>query len=186
MTRNNLGQFTRSLWSKIVSTFKFTVWFVSLLFTKQGAKQILWVVGLGLAVTFVFVQIEVSGWDTAIDLTSQLFYHEAQTVTIEVPHKYTTNNLEHIVAKVQILESSGGVNDGCKKQGLVNGYGYRQNSKSFKCYDNKTEVKAVVTDWFKTKLVDEKLSLAAALCLYNSGRKVTTCDYYKNYLKLSS
>ena len=95
-------------------------------------------------------------------------------------------DIDKVVSVVHKLESSGGVNDGCKRKGGVNGYGYRQNSNSFKCYDNATEVRAIVTHWFTQKIVNEHLSLAQALCLYNQGLKVNDCPYFQNYKKLSN
>lgn len=90
MTRNNIGQFTRSFWSKIVSTFKFTIWFIKLIFSKDGLKQIIWVLGLSLAVAFLLIQIMLTGWNQAVDLTTKLFDKPISDLSINVPHAQET------------------------------------------------------------------------------------------------
>src|SRR5690348_4227672 len=43
-------------------------------------------------------------------------------------------NVGAIADKIYQLESSGGKNDGCRKLGLYNGYGFRQNTSEWMCY----------------------------------------------------
>lgn len=72
-----------------------------------------------------------------------------------------------ILWRVYALESSRGQNDGCKKQGKFNGFGFRQNSREFACYDHFEEVVYHVDNWFEEKL--QTYDLATALCGYNLG-----------------
>lgn len=92
--------------------------------------------------------------------------------------------LEQLVAKVHILESSAGKNDGCKTKGLgYNGYGYRQNNREWKCFKSYDEVKGYVKALFAERI--PQMGLSTALCYYNTGVKTSNCDYYNNYLKLN-
>lgn len=92
--RNNLGQFTRSGFAKIVSTFKFIFWFIRFLFTKDGAMQIIWVLGLGVAVTVCLIQIESTAWTQAINVGTKFFYKDPIITQVTVPHaQETINNL---------------------------------------------------------------------------------------------
>lgn len=91
---------------------------------------------------------------------------------------------EDLADRIFQLESSSGRNDGCKREGLVNGYGYRQNSRSRKCYDNQTEVRNIVIGWFK-KHLESGMDLATTVCYYNTGYKINTCNYYNNYININ-
>ena len=147
----------------------------------------------GIGVTWLGGQVRMSVLPESMYQNS--FAHQAT----EIAYQSLANNqfdIDYIVSVVHQLESSGGINDRCKKHGLVNGYGYRQNKRSFKCYDNAEEVKAIVATWFSQKLIDEKLPLPIALCGYNLGFRhphLQECanqsdryPYYQNYLKISS
>ncbi len=90
MTRNNLGQFSRSVWAKIKSTIKFTFWFLGFLFTKEGLKQTLWVLGLALTTAFLLLQFELQSWHTAVDFTTQLFNKPVEDVSVNIPHAQDT------------------------------------------------------------------------------------------------
>lgn len=114
---------------------------------------------------------KVSAWFTPNYSVVQVYPPEAEM------------DYEELADKIFQLESSSGRNDGCKKQGLVNGYGYRQNTRSFKCYDNQVEVRNIVIGWFRNHL-ENGMDIATALCYYNTGHKVNDCNYYKNYQKL--
>lgn len=90
--------------------------------------------------------------------------------------------LQDIVYKVYRLESSAGVNDGCRAKGLFNGYGYRQNKREWKCFGSHEEVTKYVTDLFAERI--PKMGLSTALCYYQSGYKVADCEYYQKFLAL--
>lgn len=78
---------------------------------------------------------------------------------------------------IYTLESSQGKNDGCKRDGKFNGFGFRQNSREFKCYDTFQEVVTEVDNWLTEK---EKLSY----CVYNEGVARTDCPYAQTAMKL--
>lgn len=98
----------------------------------------------------------------------------------------------HILWRIYTLESSQGKRDGCKKQGKVNGFGYRQNAREHVCFDYFEEVAYYVDIWLEEKLKDH--DLATALCGYNLGfqsENLPKCvaqdpryPYWKNYLSL--
>ncbi len=83
--------------------------------------------------------------------------------------------LTEIIAKVYILESSGGKNVNCP-QGKYNGFGYRQNKSEWVCYDTQEEVFDLVGMWFSNKL-EKGYSLNEALCYYQSGVRSDSCIY---------
>ena len=97
-----------------------------------------------------------------------------------------------ILWKVYTLESSKGARDGCKSQGKVNGFGYRQNARERVCYDYFEEVAYHVDVWFEEKL--KTYDLATALCGYNLGfqsenlkkciNKSAEYPYYRNFESL--
>lgn len=88
-----------------------------------------------------------------------------------------------IVTAIHGLESTWGKNDGCKRKGLVNGYGYRQNSREFKCFETDAEVQALVVAWVEDKRA-KGMSDAELLCYYNTGKATSDCTYYQHYLAL--
>lgn len=94
------------------------------------------------------------------------------------------NQAKHkdIVAKIYTLESSQGTQDGCKDQGKVNGFGYRQNDFEWICFDTFAEVVQHVDNWFDTQL--QSKNLAEALCYYNTGKVEENCKYYQKFLSL--
>ena len=90
-----------------------------------------------------------------------------------------------ILKVVRMLESTGGVNDGCEEDGLVNGFGYRQNSSEFRCYKDFRSVAKKVDDWFTERLDYNNNHLPEALCYYNKGiAGQMTCDYSQGFLGL--
>lgn len=93
-----------------------------------------------------------------------------------------SNQIEKIVDKVYILESSGGKNDSCKQKGKFNGFGYAQSTFSWVCYDSHEEVRNLVEKWFEKHL--ETKTLAQSLCYYNQGIPSGDCGYYKKFLAL--
>lgn len=81
-----------------------------------------------------------------------------------------------ILKKVYKLESSSGKNDGCKEKGLFNGFGYGQNNIYWNCFESFEIVVTKVNNWFADKL-DKGYTVSEALCYYNLGKRLETCDY---------
>lgn len=50
-------------------------------------KLIVIYLAAGISLAYLFVGFEIQGWQTAVDLISQAFYHESQTISVTVPHK---------------------------------------------------------------------------------------------------
>jgi len=101
---------------------------------------------------------------------------EGRSLTASLP-------IQEIVNKVKIKESSSGLKDGCKRYGKVNGYGYRQNSKEWICYESESEVRGYVADLFEERL--KEMSLEESLCMYNRGIKTKDCPYAKEVLSIN-
>lgn len=91
-------------------------------------------------------------------------------------------NLGAIADKIYTLESSGGKNDSCKNLGLVNGYGWRQNTFEWQCYSTHEEVRGYVIDWLTRHIKNGDIE--SALCMYNRGIDEKSCTYSMNYLTL--
>lgn len=88
-----------------------------------------------------------------------------------------------ILRGVYMLESTKGQNDGCKEDGLINGFGFRQNSSEFRCYRDFSSVVSKVDNWFSTRLSENNNNVAEALCFYNKGiANLNSCDYSQNFL----
>jgi len=87
-----------------------------------------------------------------------------------------------IADRIYQLESSSGKNDGCRKLGLYNGYGFRQNQFEWKCYSSAEQVRNLVIDWLETNIKDGNIE--KALCLYNRGIDQTQCSYAIKYNSL--
>ena len=104
--------------------------------------------------------------------------------TAELNLSARPSGISEIVDKVYILESSGGKNDDCKQQGLVNGYGFRINKFEHHCYQTKAEVEKEVAAWF-TKNLQNK-TLAESLCYYQSGIITRDCEYARKFERLNS
>ena len=87
--------------------------------------------------------------------------------------------------KIRILESSGGKNDNCLRQGKINGYGYIPGI----CYNTHDQVRELVIKWFDKKL--KQYNLATAVCGYNLGfrsqylekcvKKSADYPYWRNF-----
>jgi ATP-dependent Clp protease ATP-binding subunit ClpA len=93
------------------------------------------------------------------------------------------SEVEKIADTIFTLESSKGVNDGCVRKGLgFNGYGFRQNSREWKCFESRDEVRDLVNDWIKDK---QKKGMATdeMLCWYNTGLHTSSC-WYSDQAKL--
>jgi len=80
-----------------------------------------------------------------------------------------------------ILESSGGKYVNCPA-GTYNGYGYRQNKREWKCFPTQAEVVGYVKELMAERI--KSMGLPTALCYYQSGHKVSNCEYYRKFLKL--
>lgn len=91
---------------------------------------------------------------------------------------------DQLVNGIYQLESSGGLQDGCKRQGMVNGYGFRQNKSEFKCFNSVSEVRKLVENWIEDKQ-NKGWSVAEQACYYNLGLRVSDCPYYQNYLRIT-
>ena len=91
-------------------------------------------------------------------------------------------DLGKIADKIYTLESSNGKNDSCRNLGKFNGYGYRQNSAEWICYDSHEEVRQLVINWLTKHIKNGDIE--NALCMYNQGKDLKSCTYSMNYLTL--
>ena len=93
------------------------------------------------------------------------------------------DDVETIVSKIHILESSQGKNNfrKCKSQGLYNEYGFGTYGKNYKCFP-KGKDREAVKDWFEDKL--ETKTVSQAVCLYNEGKSKKDCPYYRDFLSI--
>lgn len=66
----------------------------------------------------------------------------------------------------------------CAGRGMTNEYGYDPQDDF--CFPDQQTAEATVEKWFSEHL--EKMSLAQALCTYNTGQALTDCQYYQDYL----
>ena len=91
--------------------------------------------------------------------------------------------LAPVIKSIYMLESTSGKNDGCKDEGKVNGFGYRQNSRENKCYDSLEEVADKVNEWFEERMSGNGNNLIEAVCYYNTGIEYqSSCgDYSENF-----
>jgi hypothetical protein len=91
-------------------------------------------------------------------------------------------DIGEIVDKIYTLESSDGKNDSCNKIGKFNGYGYRQNTSEWICYNSHEEVRELVINWVLSHL--KTMSIEQAMCHYNQGTVSDSCTYAVNYRSL--
>lgn len=184
--KNNVGGYSkksRGVWEKWGQKI---LWGFSLIF-------LLGVIGLwGLVFktineqqheTFIFILGEYGRGETVVSGLPSGLRSGSQGVSVDttIPGQTEgdrTIKIQDVVYRVYRLESSGGRNDSCRNRGLFNGYGYIPGQ----CYASHEEVTGLVTAWFEREI--PKKGLVGALCYYNTGRVLETCDYYKNYLKL--
>jgi hypothetical protein len=80
---------------------------------------------------------------------------------------------------IYMKESSSGKNDSCRDLGLYNGYGYRQNSFEWICYNSHEEARQHVIDWLTQNIKNGNIE--QALCKYNMGIDTQNCSYAINY-----
>jgi len=94
-----------------------------------------------------------------------------------------TDDVETIVSKIHILESSQGKHNypKCESKGLFNEYGFGTYGKNYKCFQKGMDREAV-KDWFEDKLATKTVS--QAVCLYNEGASKKDCRYYREYLSI--
>lgn len=87
------------------------------------------------------------------------------------------------IKSIYMLESTKGQKDGCKDEGKFNGYGYRQNSSEWKCYDSFAEVTEKVNEWLEDRLSTNGKDIIEAVCFYNKGiQGLRDCgDYSANF-----
>ena len=93
-----------------------------------------------------------------------------------------------ILKTVYFLESTSGQNDYCKEEGMVNGFGFRQNTHESKCYKNFEAVVLRVNDWFEERLGSNGNDLIEAVCYYNTGveGQLSCGDYSANFFSVIS
>jgi len=110
---------------------------------------------------------------------------DRQPIIIQEPQNcgLSEDNTEKIVDVIYRLESSGGRNDSCKKEGKFNGFGYGQYKGSYICFDSLEEVREKVKSWIEDKrekgMTDDEL-----LCYYNTGKVLNDCEYLKKFKKI--
>jgi hypothetical protein len=94
--------------------------------------------------------------------------------------------LAPVLHSIYMLESTEGKNDGCKEDGKVNGYGYRQNSSEHKCFDSFEKLTFYVNADFEKRLSENGNNLIEAVCYYNTGvPNQSTCgDYSENFMSV--
>jgi hypothetical protein len=134
---------------------------------------------------FYAIRVTESFWLQRLVVAYSPLVHKAQAKEAEKPKTYT---IDQVVDAVHILESSGGVKDGCLAKGKINGFGFAQHGSGdvWNCYKNYAQVRALVEQWFAEKV--PALGLSTALCYYNlgkvDGKYVNDCPYYRNFLKV--
>jgi hypothetical protein len=94
-------------------------------------------------------------------------------------------DVDDIVSKIMILESSGGKNNysQCTKIGKFNRYGYGiRGDGSYMCFKEGDDTDAV--ELWVNQHIAEDLTIGELLCHYNTGVITENCGYYNNYKKL--
>lgn len=137
---------------------------------------IAWLIAYKAAESFWLKTIVISAVDVHIK--------RAQAAELKPSEKPKAYTIPQIVDAVHILESSGGVKDGCIAKGKINGFGYAQtgSGKVWNCYKNYAEVRKLVEQWFTEKV--PALGLSTALCYYNTGHQEKDCTYYRHFLQV--
>lgn len=115
--------------------------------------------------------------------SSPLFVYQPVQGNVEA-HK-TLTDLDMIakskhpvtILKIYGLESSFGKNDGCKRDGKFNGFGFGQNKYVWNCFDSFQEVVDKVDAWLTTRDLEN-------YCLYNVGTRTPNCVYAQNMERL--
>jgi hypothetical protein len=171
----------RSKWLRIQR--KALAWLVVLLLVGIG-----WIVAYKFAEGWWMKQLVVSASPHVRLVKTAKAAELVEVKGVESVKATPTYSIKQIVDAVHILESSGGKNDGCKKKGLVNGYGYAQHDsrKVWNCYKTHAEVRSLVEKWFAARV--DSMGLPTALCYYNLGKVneklVDDCKYYQVFLEV--
>lgn len=66
----------------------------------------------------------------------------------------------------------------CRAKGMINEYGY--NAPNGFCFRDETTQDLTIHNWFYDNM--DKYGVAGALCRYNTGRALSDCQYYQDYL----
>jgi hypothetical protein len=98
-----------------------------------------------------------------------------ESVAVEEAPKID-EGVEDVADIIFALESSEGKNDGCRRYGKWNGYGFRQNSAEWACFGSREEVRGYVVDWIKDKQ-SRGMTTDEMLCFYNTGVASSSCWY---------
>lgn len=143
----------------------------------------------------------VLNWSIEIFKTAGSFYFSEKAVLIEgvgamVKTQDLTESLDHprvegeihslpsapgiitdvVLDKIYQLESSQGKYDACRTLGLYNGYGYNPGQ----CFKSENEAREKVK-WQLEKYFEWGMNLSTALCYYNTGLIIETCDYLSKF-----
>jgi len=95
-------------------------------------------------------------------------------------------DFKNITSFIRMRESSNGkptndptaLHNKCAAKGMTNEYGY--NPQAVHCFPDEATAQNKIVSWFKEKT--ETMTLATALCFYNTGTKLSDCKYYQDYL----
>ena len=98
-----------------------------------------------------------------------------EVIKLDDRKKLAVFDVGKIADQIYKWESSSGKNDACRNMGLYNGYGYRQNSSEFVCYESQEEVRNLVITWLTKHIKNGDIK--SALCMYNQGRITSECSY---------
>lgn len=105
---------------------------------------------------------------------------EAKSIELKQPK---SSQYDELMNYIWFKESTNGLNNysKCELQGKINGIGYGINgSGKYICFENHEEEMNVLNEWLKDKIEDKGLSEAQTLCLYNTGLKLSNCNYIKD------
>jgi hypothetical protein len=126
---------------------------------------------------------------STVEIVNPVYSKTVEEIYIESPvipkNEEKETDIDFISDKIFGLESSWGKNDGCVRKGEgYNGYGFRQNSREWKCYPSREEARAEVEKWLVKHLAI--MPINQAMCFYNTGIKSDTCSYWENYNSLGN
>lgn len=122
------------------------------------------------------------------ELEKETSFTLVETVQASEPVETSASgeDFETIAAFIRWRESSNGkptndptaLHNKCAKKGMTNEYGY--NPQAEFCFPNEEAAQAKIISWFESKT--ETMPLSTALCFYNTGNKLSDCQYYQDYL----
>lgn len=130
------------------------------------------------------------GYQNPIIWRDVVYRLETQPVAAVIVQKKLTEEevfaqykLAPLLKTVYFLESTSGKNDSCKSEGKYNGYGYRQNTFEWKCFNSFEEVTEYVNAWYEERLKENGNNIVEAVCYYNSGiAGQKSCKYSDNMI----